>query len=70
LKEKFVGAANEKPLDFRFTFAFPSTPEGQAEFEALKNCFTTGAPVSINSDFIQSVEVPDTLNSLLGSSFF
>jgi hypothetical protein len=66
LKEKFSGAMKEKPLDFHVAFEFPDTPDGKLAKDALKSNYTTGSPASISSDFIQSVEFPDSLRKLLG----
>lgn len=66
LKEKYRGAAQEKPLSLGFTFQFPATPEGQAAKDALNRHIATGAPVSISSEFIYSIEYPEVLQALLG----
>jgi hypothetical protein len=67
LREKFKGAAEEKPLDFNFSFQFPETPAGQAAKVALDQHFATGAPVSISPEFISSIEYPELIKSLFGA---
>jgi len=67
LREKFKGAAEEKPLNFSFSFQFPDTPAGQAAKVALDKHFATGAPVSISPEFISSIEYPEIIKSLLGT---
>ena len=66
LREKFKGAAEEKPLDFNFSFQFPDTPAGQAARVALDQHFATGAPVSISPEFISSIEYPEIIKSFFG----
>jgi hypothetical protein len=67
LREKFKGAATEKPIEFNFSFQFPDTPAGQAAKDALKHHFATGAPVSISPEFIESVDYPVIIKSIFGT---
>ncbi len=66
-REKFKGASEEKPLKFGFSFQFPDSPAGQAAKLALERHVATGAPVTISSEFIQSIEYPEVVRSLFGA---
>ena len=67
LEEKYKGAAEEKPLKFDLAFQFPDTPEGQAAKFALQQHHATGAPASISSEFVQSIEYPELIKALFGT---
>lgn len=68
VSEKYPGAAQDKPFEIHATFAFPDTPEGRAKKEELARAFATGAPADIPAEFVRSIEFPDFIRPLIGSS--
>lgn len=69
LREKFKGAMKENPLNINVAFDFPNTPDGQLAKDALKSHYTAGGPVAISSNFIQSIDLPETIKKLFGPDF-
>lgn len=66
LREKFSGAMRDNPPAFKFAFEFPDTPDGKLAKDALRSNYTTGSPAIISSEFIQSIEFPDSLRKIFG----
>lgn len=66
VKEKFPGAAEEKPLQTGFTLAFDTkTEEGRAAKEAWDNFVKTGERTTLSSPNVQSFKLPDFLSKLV-----
>lgn len=66
IKEKFPGAAQEKPLGYGFTLAFDTkTEEGRAAKEAWDNFEKTGEQTTLSSPFVQNLRLPEVLAKLV-----
>lgn len=66
IKEKFPGAAVEKPLQPKVTLTFDTkTEEGRAAKEAWKKFVKTGETITLSSPNVQNLEMPDFLSKLV-----
>lgn len=66
IKEKFPGAAEEKPLQTGFTLIFDAkTEESRAAKEAWENFVKTGETTTISSPNVQNSTLPDFLSKLI-----
>lgn len=66
IKEKFPGAAEEKPIKSKFTLGFDTkTEEGRAAKDAWENFIKTGETTTISSPNVRNLELPDFLSNLV-----
>lgn len=65
LREKFEGAANEKPLTIKGKLVFPTTPEGKQVKAAFERHISTGESISLPPGYFQIEELPDVLKPLV-----
>lgn len=61
VREKFVGAAQEKPLTIEGKFVFPKTPEGERVRAAFERHVSTGESVSLPPGYFQIEQIPDVM---------
>jgi hypothetical protein len=61
LKEKFEGAAQEKPIVIKGTFMFPDTVEGKRVRADFENHLSTGARISMPTSYFRIEDIPDVL---------
>lgn len=66
IKEKFPGAAQEKPLEHGFSLAFDTkTEEGRAAKAAWENFEKTGEETTLSSPFVHNLRLPEVLAKLV-----
>lgn len=65
---RYPGVEKDHPLKIWGTFTFPDTPEGQQKREELERMLATGSQVTIPTEYIESLELPDFLQSLIDPS--
>jgi hypothetical protein len=64
--EKYPGASEEKPLNFSFKVEFDvETEEGKNAKEAYQKHLDTGEPITLSSQFIKDVTIPELFTKLL-----
>ena len=68
LQPKYPGAEQEHPIGFQGKFVFPKTAEGKAKLEEFKLHSATGAPITLESDYIEKIEPPEFLTPFLAKS--
>ena len=61
VREKFEGAAREKPLTIEGKFIFPKTPEGERVKAAFEHHISTGESISLPPGYFQIEELPDVM---------
>lgn len=65
VREKFEGAAQEKPLTIEGKFIFPKTPEGERVKAAFERHISTGESISLPPGFFQIEEIPDVMRPFI-----
>ncbi len=65
VREKFEGAAQEKPLIIEGKFIFPKTPEGERVKAAFERHVSTGESISLPPGFFQIEEIPDVMKPFI-----
>jgi hypothetical protein len=71
LQEKYPGASLEKPIEVHTTFSFPKdNPDSERVKNELLRTIETGTPVTVPSEFIESVEFPEFMRALFGLTRF
>jgi hypothetical protein len=65
LQAKHPNAQVVEPLEIKGALAFPDTEEGKQEFKKFQHHVETGAPVTIEAQYLQGFSLPDFLQRLI-----